>query len=699
MSWLNKIFWWNKKEFIETTRGGIDDGLFVDIFKEYSSRDLHKLSKTDYLNFYKGWCFVAVNTISDSVAQLAKQCTDGKWVPINDPLLDLITFDLIKNIVSYMKLNWGAYIWKNKVWNKVQSLHVLRSDLVQPILNDTQTDIEYYEYNLWANKKKTFAKDEIISIQNFNPLYPYPLNIQWMSDVQAIATAIDADYQASKWNWKFFYNNASVDGVLETDQALSQESVEQIQNKWEQKYRWTDNAHKVGILTGWLKYKQINPWPKEMDFVESRRFNRDEILWFFKVPKAMIWLWEWSGGNLNVRAYEQVFAKQVVKPIATRIAEAFNYELFGEWVRFEFVNIVPNDLEQTRQDWLANAMTLNEFRATRNLPPVADWDKLRSAYILWTWWAWSDAWNQDQEIVDLDKWLNVPQMKNLELKKQCEDIIQKKIRENTKGTEEYNQKYWERKIERNNKFDSIYFERIQKVFNKQEEEILKEYKERYNANVKEWKSVKVNKKAELKFPLLSMAKRGLIYYSYLKEAQDELVKMEAEQALIEVWIVQDYVISEALEKMLYKNIEKFAWSIDTDTNKKLVNDFTQILQRWLSFDKWRDLLLATFQELKTTRADLIVRTETIRAWNLWSQMGRKESGVVEKKQRYTAIDERVCEFCWPMNWKIVWLEANFFKQGDVLIWDNGKEMKLDYSNTPYPPLHPNCRCVILPVIE
>jgi len=36
------------------------------------------------------------------------------------------------------------------------------------------------------------------------------------------------------------------------------------------------------------------------------------------------------------------------------------------------VNIVPTDLEATRQDWLANAMTLNEFRATRNLPPVAD---------------------------------------------------------------------------------------------------------------------------------------------------------------------------------------------------------------------------------------------------------------------------------------------------------------------------------------
>ena len=313
--------------------------------------------------------------------------------------------------------------------------------------------------------------------------------------------------------------------------------------------------------------------------------------------------------------------------------------------------------------------------------------------------AWSEVWNDEQDIIDLDKWLNVPEMKNHELKGKVQGIIEKKIKENTRWTEEYNQKYWERKIQRNNKFDEIYFEKIQKVFEKQQKEILKEYKERYKANVKEWKSIKVNKKAEFKFPLLSMAKRGLIYYSYLKDAQDELVKMEAEQALIEVWIVRDFIISEALEKQLMKNIEKFAWSIDEDTNKKLVANFTTILEKWLSFDNGKDLLLSTFNELKTTRADLIVRTETIRAWNWGSQIWRQESVVVEKKQRYTALDERVCEFCWPMNWKIIWLNENFFNQGNVLIGADGHEMKLDYSNTPYPPLHPNCRCVILPVVE
>ena len=688
---IKKIF--SRKSF--ESMEAMEDWLRVNIFDEYSSRDLKKMTRTDYLHFYKWRCYVAISTIAKAVAWLDKQVTDGKGTPINDKTFDLITHDLLINIVSYMKLNGACYIWKNMVWNRPIDLVVLRSDLVTPILNDTRTAIQYYEYDLWQWRKTRFQPEEIISFINFNPLFPYPINYMGMSDVEWIATAIDADYQASKYNWKFFYNNANVDGVLETEQNLSQEVVEKIQTKRDQKYRWTDNSQKIWILTGGLKYRSVKNNQKDMDFVEWRRFNRDEILWFFGVPKAMIGLGEWWEA-LNVRSFERIFAKRVVEPLAKQIAEKLNKELFDDWVWFEFVNIIPSDLQETRQDRLANWITLNEFRASRNLPPVADGDRLRSAYILGAYWAWSDVWNQEQEVVDLDNdkgflWSRI----NPELRNKLEWIISKSIAENTRWTEEYNQKYWEKKMERNNKFNDRYFELIQTIFEKQEKEILKEYSERYKENQK-WFSTKATKK----FPLLSITKRSMIYYNVLKDAQDELVKTEAENALIEIWqFDQHFELSKTVEKELKRNIYKFAGEIDGDTNKKLTKDFEKIIQDWLSFDAWRDLILWTFTELKTTRADMIVRTETVRAGNFASELWRKQSGVVEKKQRYTALDERVCEYCWPMNWKVIWLGENYFEKGDVLIWENWHEMKLDYSNTPYPPLHVNCRCVILPVIE
>lgn len=688
---IKNIF--SRKSFESTE--AMQDWLRVNIFDEYSSRDLHKMSNTDYLNFYKGRCYVAISTIAKAVAWLDRHVTDGKGTPINDRIFDLITHDLLINIVSYMKLNGACYVRKNKVWNQILDLQVLRTDLVTPILNATRTKIDYYEYDLWQWHKTHFDPDEIITFMNFNPLYPYPLNYKWMSDVEWIATAIDADYQASKYNWKFFYNNANVDGVLETDQNLSQEVVQQIQTKRDQKYRWTDNSQKIWILTGGLKYRSVKNNQKDMDFVEWRRFNRDEILWFFGVPKAMIWLGEWWEA-LNVRSFERIFAKRVVEPLAKMIAEKFNNELFGDWVRFEFVNVVPSDLNETRQDRLANAMTLNEFRASRNLPPVADGDKLRSAYIMGTYGAWSDDWNAEQQVVDLDEdkgflWSRI----NPELKNKIDWIIEKKVKENIRWTEEYNEKYWKQKMQRNNKFNDRYFELIQKIFAKQEKEILKWYSERYKENQKSFST-----KATKTFPLLNIAKRQMIYYNVLKDTQDDLVKTEAQKALIEVGLFdQNFELSKTVEKELKKNIYKFAGEIDNDTNKQLTKDFEKIIKDWLSFDDWRELILWTFKELTTTRADKIVRTETVRAWNFWSELWRKQSGVVEKKQRYTALDERVCEYCWPMNWKIIWLGENYFEKGDVLIGAEWWELKLDYSSTPFPPLHPNCRCVILPVVE
>lgn len=683
----------SRKSFESTE--AMQDWLRVNIFDEYSSRDLHKMSNTDYLHFYKGRCYVAISTIAKAVAWLDKQVTDGKWTPINDRIFDLITHDLLINIVSYMKLNGACYVRKNKVWNQILDLQVLRTDLVTPILNATRTKIDYYEYDLWQWHKTHFDPDEIMTFMNFNPLFPYPLNYKWMSDVEWIATAIDADYQASKYNRKFFYNNANVDGVLETDQNLSQEIVQQIQTKRDQKYRWTDNSQRIWILTGGLKYRSVKNNQKDMDFVEWRRFNRDEILWFFGVPKAMIGLGEWWEA-LNVRSFERIFAKRVVEPLAKQIAEKLNNDLFSDWVWFEFVNVIPSDLTETRQDRLANWITLNEFRASRNLPPVADGDKLRSAYILGAYGAWSEAWNAEQEVVDLDNdksflWSRI----NPELKNKIDWIIEKNVKENIRWTEEYNEKYWKQKMERNNKFNDRYFELIQKIFAKQEKEILKWYSERYKENQKSFST-----KATKTFPLLNIAKRQMIYYNVLKDAQDDLVKTEAQNALIEVGLFdQNFELSKTIEKELKKNIYKFSGEIDNDTNKQLTKDFEKIIQDWLSFDDWRELILWTFKELTTTRADRIVRTETVRAWNYGSELWRKQSGVVEKKQRYTALDERVCEYCWPMNWKVIWLWENYFEKGDVLIGANGHEMKLDYSNTPYPPLHVNCRCVILPVIE
>jgi phage portal protein BeeE len=49
-----------------------------------------------------------------------------------------------------------------------------------------------------------------------------------------------------------------------------------------------NNSHKIAVLDNGLKYNEYKVSQKELDFVESRRFTRDEIFAIFKVPKSIV---------------------------------------------------------------------------------------------------------------------------------------------------------------------------------------------------------------------------------------------------------------------------------------------------------------------------------------------------------------------------------------------------------------------------
>lgn len=94
-------------------------------------------------------------------------------------------------------------------------------------------------------------------------------------------------------------------------------------------------------------------------------------------------------------------------------------------------------------------------------------------------------------------------------------------------------------------------------------------------------------------------------------------------------------------------------------------------------------------------AERITRTEVSRAQNAGRNMQLKEAGAVRKVWR-TATG--ACEFCLALEGMTIGIDENFFAKGETLDIP-GKEdgtlrsMHLDYSDTPHPPLHPNCVCV------
>lgn len=108
----------------------------------------------------------------------------------------------------------------------------------------------------------------------------------------------------------------------------------------------------------------------------------------------------------------------------------------------------------------------------------------------------------------------------------------------------------------------------------------------------------------------------------------------------------------------------------------------------------------TYDNWNKVRSETIARSETIRASNRAAIEAYKQSGVVKKKVWITSPG--ACEWCKPLDGKVIALEKHFFSQGhaySVIIDGARRVMKLDYETVEAPPLHPRCRCAIGPWIK
>jgi predicted heme/steroid binding protein len=104
--------------------------------------------------------------------------------------------------------------------------------------------------------------------------------------------------------------------------------------------------------------------------------------------------------------------------------------------------------------------------------------------------------------------------------------------------------------------------------------------------------------------------------------------------------------------------------------------------------------------LENWRAERIARTETAQASTLGDKQGWKETGVVQQAQ--WSANENACPFCLAMNGRVIDLDKDFFHKGATMtISHEGQRisMDFDYRAVSGPPLHPNCVCGLLPIID
>lgn len=156
-----------------------------------------------------------------------------------------------------------------------------------------------------------------------------------------------------------------------------------------------------------------------------------------------------------------------------------------------------------------------------------------------------------------------------------------------------------------------------------------------------------------------------------------------------------FKLNATLLRLITDSTTKMAKNFNDETLNKLNKTLAEGVAEGEGLSKLKSRVEDVYSGAKGYRAERIARTETLKASNYSTNEAYKQTGYVTAKQWYA--NPGADEECAALDGTIIGLDEDFLKQGGTLEFGDGQTYQNDYADVTDPPLHPNCRCTILPI--
>lgn len=144
------------------------------------------------------------------------------------------------------------------------------------------------------------------------------------SPIAMAKNAIGLAMATEEYGAAFFANGASPGGVLEHPGVIK--DPVRVKESWNAAYQGSANAHRIAVLEEGMKYQPIGISPEQAQFLETRKFQINEIARIFRVPPHMVGDLEKSSFS-NIEQQSLEFVKYTLDPWVTRWEQAVNRAL------------------------------------------------------------------------------------------------------------------------------------------------------------------------------------------------------------------------------------------------------------------------------------------------------------------------------------------------------------------------------------
>jgi HK97 family phage portal protein len=229
-----------------------------------------------------------------------------------------------------------------------------------------------YQYNV-NGELQLLPGENIIHFRMPNPFDWW----EGLSPLQAAILGIQSDHAQAVWQRDFYKeDNAIPSAIISVPQDTQPEDFDRQRALLAEQLR--NGQKRLFTRSGDLKVEMISQTLEQMQIIESRQFNREEIDAVYGIPKGLV-----SGGlsGDSRLAAEVAFSRNAIQPMLDYFAEQFNADLapyYGEDVVIVAPNVIPQDRSLEIQEYTIYSQdrTINENRKVLGLDEIKLPDKL-----------------------------------------------------------------------------------------------------------------------------------------------------------------------------------------------------------------------------------------------------------------------------------------------------------------------------------
>lgn len=296
----------------------------------------------------------------------------------DEPNPEMTSFVFRETLMTHLLL-WGnayAQIIRNGK-GEIVALYPLMPDRMT--VDRDEYGKLYYEYTVSTDDAHTL-KGSTVRLEPRDVLHVPGLGFDGLVGYSPIAmakNAIGLAIAAEEYGSKFYANGAAPSGVLEHPGTLKDPA--KVRDSWSETFGGSANSHKIAVLEEGMKYTPISINPNEAQFLETRKFQINEIARIFRVPPHMVGDLEKSSFS-NIEQQSLEFVKYTLDPWVSRWEQSMIRSLFTKeekttyFIKFNVDGLLRGDYQSRMNGYAIGRqngwMSANDIRELENLDRI-----------------------------------------------------------------------------------------------------------------------------------------------------------------------------------------------------------------------------------------------------------------------------------------------------------------------------------------